>query len=81
MSTQKQTDLSKVQDLYLLQIELWQFLDDKRPSAEKRKSAQKTLRTFKSLLKEVDWRYMGGEDVYESLQWIPEEVNQKLKKD
>ncbi len=80
MSSKKENALSKVQDLYLMQMELWNFLDDAERNAEKYVSAQKTLREFKALLKEVDWRYMGGEDVLQSLQWIPNEVHMKLKK-
>ena len=76
MSSKKENALSKVQDLYLMQMALWSFLDDTEKNVEKYQSAQKTLREFKALLKEVDWQYMGGEDVLASLQWIPQEVNQ-----
>lgn len=79
MSSKKENALSKVQNLYLMQVALWNFLDDAEKNAEKYVSAQKTLREFKALLKEVDWRYMGGEDVLQSLQWIPNEVHMKLK--
>lgn len=79
MSTKKQSALAKVQNLYLMQVELWNFLDN-YTDPDAIKNAQKTLREFKSLLKEVDWQYMGGEDVYESLQWIPKEVTQTMKK-
>ena len=60
-----------------MQVELWNFLDGSSADAQ---SAQKTLKEFKALLKEVDWQVMGGEDVLESLQLIPTEVNEKLKK-
>jgi len=60
-----------------MQVQLWNFLDGKETDV---KSAQKTLREFKALLKEVDWRLMGGEDVLESLQLIPTEVGEKIKK-
>ncbi|MCA9370430.1 MAG: hypothetical protein KC680_00530 [Candidatus Peregrinibacteria bacterium] len=80
MPSKKESALAKVQSLYLMQVELWNFLDDKDADASKVKTAQKTLQEFKTLLKEVDWQYMGGEDVLASLQWIPGEVNQKLKK-
>ena len=73
----KQSALSKVQTLYLMQVELWDFLDEKNTDANK---VQKILKEFKALLAEVDPQYMGGEDVYATLQWIPQEVNQKLKK-
>jgi hypothetical protein len=76
MSTKKDSPLSKVQNLYLMQVELWNFLDNKGTDA---KAVEKTLKEFNSLLKEVDWRLMGGEDVLESLQMIPVEVKSKLK--
>lgn len=63
-----------------MQVELWSFLDGQSTDADKVKSAQKTLKQFTSLLKEVDWQVMGGEDVLESLQMIPTEVSAKLKK-
>lgn len=63
-----------------MQVELWNFLDGSATDSDKVKSAQKTLKEFKALLKEVDWQVMGGEDVLESLQTIPLEVNAKLKK-
>ena len=79
MSSKKETALNKVQNLYLMQVELWNFLDGSSTDADKVKSAQKTLKEFKALLKEVDWQVMGGEDVLESMQMIPTEVNAKLK--
>ena len=80
MSTKKESALTKVQTLYIMQVELWNFLDGSITDADKVKSAQKTLKEFKALLKEVDWQVMGGEDVLESMQLIPTEVNAKLKK-
>ena len=76
MSTKKDSPLSKVQNLYLMQVELWNFLDNKESDA---KAVEKTLKQFNALLKEVDWRLMGGEDVLESMQMIPKEVKSKLK--
>ncbi len=80
MATTKQSSLDKVQSLYLMQVELWNFLDESKADSDAVKSVQKTLKDFKALLKEVDWQVMGGEDVYASLQMIPLEVSQKLKK-
>lgn len=80
MSSKKESALNKVQNLYIMQVELWNFLDDSDIDADRVKSAQKTLKEFKALLKEVDWQIMGGEDVLQSLQGIPTEVNAKLKK-
>ena len=76
MSTNSDSPLSKVQNLYLMQVQLWNFLDGKETDVH---NAEKTLKEFKSLLKEVDWRLMGGEDVLESLQLIPMEVREKIK--
>lgn len=78
-SSKKQSALSKVQSLYVMQVELWDFLDDQEPAKEKAETVQKTLKEFNSLLKEVDWQYMGGEEVLETLQSIPQQVNKKLK--
>lgn len=62
-----------------MQVELWDFLDDQEVDKDKAKTVQQTLKEFNSLLKEVDWQYMGGEEVLETLQSIPQEVNKKLK--
>lgn len=77
--SKKESALAKVQDLYLMQSELWNFLDADQVDAEKRKEAERLLRNFRQLLREVDWHYMGGEDVLQSLAWIPQEVTLKLK--
>jgi len=77
--SKKETALAKVQDLYLIQSELWNFLDAENIDGERRKAAEKLLREFRQLLREVDWHYMGGEDVLQSLSWIPQEVSLKLK--
>ena len=77
--SKKESALAKVQDLYLMQAELWSFLEAESVDTEKRKTAEKLLREFRQLLKEVDWHYMGGEDVLQSLSWIPQEVITKLK--
>lgn len=79
-STKKDSALSKVQNLYLMQVELWNFLEGAQSDKDSVQSAQKTLKEFTALLKEVDWRVMGGEDVLESLSMIPKEVTAKLKK-
>ncbi len=77
MPSKKQSPLSKVQSLYLMQVELWDFLDGKEQDLSK---AKKTLQEFTQLLGEVDPSVMGGEDIIESMQTIPTEVRQKLKK-
>lgn len=75
-SNKRQSALSKVQNLYVMQVKLWDFLEEKNTDAGE---VQKILKEYNTLLKEVDPQYMGGEDVYETLLCIPREVNQKLK--
>lgn len=71
--------LAKVQTLYGLQIDLWNVIGGNFRSPEKVKEAQKQVRQFEALLKEVDPGYMGGEDVYESLVQMHEQAKTKLK--
>jgi hypothetical protein len=75
-----QDELTKVQNLYLMQMDIWKVLDGRVRSPEKVKEARLCLRKFRSLLKEVDWKYMGGEDVYEELKNMATETDSKLKK-
>lgn len=76
MPSKNASALAKVQSLYVLQMELWDFLEGKEPDAKK---AQKSLKEYTTLLNEVDPQYMGGEDVLQTLEWIPGEVKKKLK--
>lgn len=69
--------LSNIQNLYVLQVELWDILE-KDLTSDERKEARKRLREFSALLKRADWRYMGGEDVYETLRAMQKEVASKL---
>lgn len=75
MTSKNASALAKVQSLYIKQLELWDFLEGKEADTTK---AQQTLKEFTSLLKEVDPQYMGGEDVLQTLEWIPGEVKKKL---
>ena len=59
--------LAVVQNLYLMQVELQNILEQKPKNADALKQARRHLREFSKLLKEADAAYMGGEDVYESL--------------
>ncbi len=70
--------LNTVQDLYGLQAELWKYLDARALDAEQRKQAKKTLKEFGSLLRQVDWRYMGGEDVLQTLETMHKEASRKV---
>ena len=78
--TVSQNALTKVHDLYVMQIELWKHLRQgnfQNPS--QRKETQKCLRQFSRLLDQVDWHYMGGEDVLESLRLMRGEVSAQLR--
>jgi len=72
--------LTTVQNLYLLQFELCKVLDSDLSDPDKVKEARKQVREFSQLLEEADWRYMGGEDVMESLEEIKEEASVKISK-
>ncbi|MBM3227295.1 hypothetical protein FJZ27_00300 [Candidatus Peribacteria bacterium] len=71
--------LSKVQTLYVLQVQLWNVLDAKALTPEQRLEARKHLKEFGSLLRKADWHIMGGEDVYTALKQMEKEVARKLK--
>ncbi|OGJ58381.1 hypothetical protein A2881_05760 [Candidatus Peribacteria bacterium RIFCSPHIGHO2_01_FULL_55_13] len=70
--------LAKVQNLYMLQAQLWNVLDAKNLSPNAREEAKKNLKEFSSLLRAADWRVMGGEDVYSALKEVQTEVARKL---
>lgn len=70
--------LGNVQELYVMQVELWKYLDARALDAEERKQAKKTLKEFGSLLRQVDWRYMGGEDVLQTLEHMHKEAARKV---
>ena len=71
--------LATVQSLYVVQLELTELVEGGLRSADDIKEAKKQLRKFSQLLKDADWRYMGGEDVYESLQKIRDDVAKRVK--
>jgi hypothetical protein len=77
--TKTESALAKVQNLYILQAHLWNVLDAKNLSPTARDEARKHLREFGSLLRNADWRFMGGEDVYSALKQMQQEVARKLK--
>ena len=74
-----QSGLAKVQSLYTLQLELYKVLDGQITKDDK-KEAMECAKKFSKLLQEVDWRYMGGEDVYDELLTMHREVIDRLKK-
>ena len=78
--TVSQSALAKVHDLYVIQIELWKHLRDGNfQRAEQRKETQRCLKNFSRLLDQVDWHYMGGEDVLAELKTMRSEVSAKLR--
>ncbi|MBI3331498.1 hypothetical protein HYZ99_00885 [Candidatus Peregrinibacteria bacterium] len=77
--TKYEAAMQIVYELYALQVRLWELLDADLSDPNLRKEAKKQTKIFESLLQSADWRYMGGEDVYESLKQLPEEVTVKLK--
>ena len=77
--TKHELALQTVQNLYLLQMQLFDALDQDLSDPAARREARKQAKEFESLLKSADWRYMGGMDVYEELQKLPSEVEGKLK--
>ena len=76
--TKSEAALAKVQDLYMMQVHLWNVLDAKDLTSEERNEARKHLRTFQTLLRNADWRVMGGEDVYSELKEMQKQVTVKL---
>ncbi|MDO8649648.1 MAG: hypothetical protein Q7R81_07795 [Candidatus Peregrinibacteria bacterium] len=71
--------LEVVQDLYSLQQKLWSMLDSDLSDPKVRKEARAQVKAFEQLLRAADWRFMGGMDVYESLEKVPGEVIVHLK--
>ncbi|PIR49052.1 hypothetical protein COU80_01415 [Candidatus Peregrinibacteria bacterium CG10_big_fil_rev_8_21_14_0_10_55_24] len=74
-----QTELDKVHALYVMQMDLWKILDGRVRSDAQFQEARKQLKEFSKLLREVDWRYMGGEDVYQTLEQMGLEADRKLR--
>lgn len=76
--TVSKSDISVVQNLYLLQVDLAEFLRSDLSDPEERRIAKQRMREFSSLLKQADWRYMGGEDVLDSLKEIQDQIADKI---
>ena len=73
------TALEHVQNLYLMQLKILDLLEQDLNSPEARREARAQVKEFQNLLRLADWRYMGGEDVLESLKTLPVELEQKLR--
>ncbi|MDD3896435.1 MAG: hypothetical protein PHU04_01130 [Candidatus Peribacteraceae bacterium] len=72
------SDLSVVQNLYLLQVDLAEFLHSDLSDPQERRVARERMREFSSLLRQADWRYMGGEDVLDSLKDVQQQIVRKI---
>lgn len=74
------TGLERVQNLYVMQVELCQVLRTanlRDPST--RKQVRSQVKQFEQLLGRADHRYMGGEDVLQSLRELPAEILKRLR--
>ena len=78
MSSAKLSGLETVQNLYLLHVQLIQSIRAGIRTPDQLKRAKENLRQFSSLLASADWRYMGGEDVYTSLQGVRKDISIKI---
>ena len=77
--TKANSALEHVHNLYLMQFKMLDLLQQDLTTPEARREARENMREFQTLLRKADWRYMGGEDVLESLKTIPNEMESKLK--
>lgn len=73
------TALEHVHNLYLMQLKILDLLDRELSTPEARREARAQIKEFQHLLRLADWRYMGGEDVLESLKTLPKELEEKLE--
>ena len=71
--------LEHVQNLYLLQMQLLTSLEGDLSDRKARRQMRISVQEFEKLLRRADRRYMGGDDVYESLRQIPFEVEARLR--
>ena len=73
------TALEHIHNLYIMQLQILDLLDQELNTPEARRQARAQIKEFQHLLRLADWRYMGGEDVLESLKSLPVELEQKLR--
>jgi hypothetical protein len=71
--------LERVQDLYIAQMKLLDLLESDLSSPDVRKEVRSHMKQFETLLARADWRYMGGMDVWETLQALPTEMMKRLR--
>jgi hypothetical protein len=79
MPTAADRALENVHNLYLMQFQLLDLLESDLRNPTLRKQVRTQMKQFEELLTKADWRYMGGLDVWEELQKIPEEMSRKLR--
>lgn len=79
MTTKAEAALQHVHNLYVMQFKMLDLLQQDLATPQARKEARENMKEFQQLLRKADWRYMGGEDVLESLKTLPNEVEMKLK--
>lgn len=80
-SSKSDRSLEQIHHLYIMQGSLISLLGHgnfRDPTV--RKTARENVKEFLSLLRKADARYMGGEDVVESLKTLPKEIEEKLRK-
>ena len=79
-SATRSSGLATVQNLYIMQFQLVEYLQRGLRTDNQVKEAKQCYKEFKTLMKSADKAYMGGEDVYESLSELEKEAAAKLKK-
>ncbi|PIQ76329.1 hypothetical protein COU78_05485 [Candidatus Peregrinibacteria bacterium CG10_big_fil_rev_8_21_14_0_10_49_24] len=80
MSKAKQSSgLATVHNLYVMQFQLMEYLQRGIRTENQAKEAKQCLREFSNLLGVANPDYMGGEDVYETLEKIQHEMSSRLK--
>ncbi len=79
MTSKADNALEHVHNLYLMQFKMLDLLQQDLQTPEARREARENMKEFQSLLRKADWRYMGGEDVWEALKTLPKEMDTKLK--
>jgi hypothetical protein len=63
----------------MLAFKLLDLLDSDLKDPAIRKEVKTSMKEFTQLLSKADWRYMGGEDVWEALKSLPQEMNKRLR--
>jgi hypothetical protein len=80
MSKLHQSGLAAVQNLYTAQVQLQEYMEAGLRTPKQVEDAKQCLKEFRSLLKNVDPQYMGGEDVLDGLHKMHEKMSERVKK-